>query len=86
MMVLSDSLLFSAEVSFDFLAFRSNETNIFSEPLPLNGSNSFLQGKVDNPYLDRVDYGGKLNMNLFFLNGSYANGIFISKSLIFKHV
>lgn len=70
LLMISLSVAFSAEVSFDFLAFRSNETNIFSDPLPLNGSNSFLQGKVDNPYLDRVDYGGKLNMNLFFVSGS----------------
>lgn len=69
-LILSISFAFTAELSFDFLAFRSTETNIFSDPLPLNGSNSFLQGVVDNPYFDRVDYGGKLNMNLFFVAGS----------------
>ena len=68
--MISLSFVFSAEFSMDFLAFRSDETNMFSNPLPQNGSNSFLQGIVENPYLDRVDYGGKLNMNLFFKSGS----------------
>ena len=66
------SLLFAAEVSFDFLAFRSSESNIYSNPLPMNGSNSYLQYLVEHPFLDRTDYGAKLNVNLFFVPASRA--------------
>lgn len=60
---------FAMEMSLDLMGFWSKETNIFSSPLPQNGSNSFLQGVVDHPYLDRVDYGAKLDFSLFFHSG-----------------
>lgn len=69
-LVVSLSSAFTAELSMDFLAVRSTETNIYSDPLPKNAPNSFLLGVINNPYIDRTDYGAKFNANLFFKAGS----------------
>ncbi len=76
---LSIASIFSAEFSFDVSAYGSWETNKFSNPLPLNASESFLNNVVDHPYIDRKDIGGKLNMNIFFVSGS-RSGLSLSFS------
>ena len=47
-LVVSLSSAFTAELSMDFLAVRSTETNIYSDPLPKNAPNSFLLGVIKN--------------------------------------
>ena len=61
------SSISAVEVNLNLLAIRSSETNIFSDPLPQNGSNDFLKGVVEKPYLDRTDYGIKADADFFFI-------------------
>lgn len=71
-MLLVSFSLFATEYSVDFLGYWSYETNMFSNPLPKNGGNDFLENKVENPYYKRTDAGGKINLNMFFIPESRA--------------
>ena len=76
------SSISAVEVNLNLLAIRSSETNIFSDPLPQNGSNDFLKGVVEKPYLDRTDYGVKADADLFFIPESRTG---LSFSFTYSH-
>ena len=76
------SYISAVEVNLNLLAIRSSETNIFSDPLPQNGSNDFLKGVMEKPYLDRTDYGIKADADLFFIPESRTG---LSFSFTYSH-
>ncbi len=43
-------------------------TNVFSNPLPKSVDNAWLQNKIENPFIKRLDIGGSISTSLFFSN------------------